>query len=380
MFEVKIDKYRFAEKNSFRIDRFDTSDKGNFEDREDAISEFVENLKEINKLQQKLYAERKEGVIFIFQAMDAAGKDGVIRTVFSTLTPHGVKEYCFKVPSAEEASHDFLWRFWSALPARGHISIFNRSYYEDVLVGKVRKLYLNQNVPERVKDSDIIKQRYGQIKDFENYLYRTGTRVVKIFLHVSKEEQARRFVSRIDSKKKNWKISANDIAERDLWDEYMEAFESMINQTSTKDSPWYVVPSDRKWYARLVVSKIVLDTLREMDPQYPELDDEELELLEELRKELIRDIPEDTLQDEDPDTVFTDASSVSADICEEDEMSKVKQKKKKIKESGFDAISRMIAKGYIAKSTDDIISAVAGTDETKRYEPKIKAFDDNDDF
>ena len=201
-----ISRYAYKGKRRFRIDDFDCGDTDGIKNRGDAVDEFVANLVAINKKQQKLYAERKEGVIFVFQAMDAAGKDGVIRTVFSTLSPHGVKEYCFKVPSSEEKSHDFLWRFWSALPPRGFISIFNRSYYEDVLVGKVHAFYKNDIVPDRMKEADIIEERYRQIVDFERYLYETGTRVVKIFLNVSKNEQARRFISRIDVQRKNWKV------------------------------------------------------------------------------------------------------------------------------------------------------------------------------
>ena len=164
---MSIKKYKFTKENSFNITDFKTKDKGEFKSREEAVEEFISNLKEIHLLQQRLYAERKEGVIFVFQAMDAAGKDGTIRTVFSTLSPHGVKEFCFKAPSAEELSHDYLWRFWSALPAKGHISIFNRSYYEDVLIGKVHKLYENQLVPDRLKNVDVIAKRYKEINDFE---------------------------------------------------------------------------------------------------------------------------------------------------------------------------------------------------------------------
>ena len=182
---MNIEKYKYTGKSRFDIKDTKTNDKGEFNSREDAVNEFVENLKKIHELQQKLYAERKESVIFVFQAMDAAGKDGCIRTVFSTLTPNGVKEFCFKAPSNEELAHDYLWRFWSALPAKGNISIFNRSYYEDVLVAKVHKLYENQACADRCKDKDIIKQRYKQIKNFEQYLYENSIRVVKIFLNVS---------------------------------------------------------------------------------------------------------------------------------------------------------------------------------------------------
>jgi PPK2 family polyphosphate:nucleotide phosphotransferase len=224
--------------------------------------------------------------------MDAAGKDGVIRTVFSTLSPHGVKEYCFKAPTAEELSHDYLWRFWSALPARGNISIFNRSYYEDVLIGKVHNLYENQIMPERIDKENLIETRYREINDYEKYLYGTGTRVVKIFLNVSKDEQAKRFISRIDVPRKNWKISEGDIKEREYWDEYQEAFETMINKTATKNCPWYVVPADRKWYARLIVSRIVLETLREVDPQFPVVSDEDMERIEEYRESLVNSLSE----------------------------------------------------------------------------------------
>ena len=284
---MSIKKYRYTKKNSFDIKKTKTNDKGEFESREYAVDEFIENLKEINLLQQKLYAERKEGVIFIFQAMDAAGKDGCIRTVFSTLTPHGVKGYCFKTPSVEESSHDYLWRFWSALPAKGNISIFNRSYYEDVLIGKVHKLYENQIIPDRLKGVDVIKKRYKEINDFEKYLYNNATRVVKIFLNVSKDEQAERFISRIDTPRKNWKVSEGDIKEREYWDEYQDAFETMINNTSSEISPWYVVPADHKWYARLIVSRIVLETLKEINPDFPTVDDEEMKKMKDYRESLV---------------------------------------------------------------------------------------------
>ena len=365
-----LEKYRYTGSKKFNIAKFDTADQGEFSDREEAVDEFVENLRQINKLQQKLYAERKEGVIFVFQAMDAAGKDGVIRTVFSTLSPHGVKEYCFKVPSSEESSHDYLWRFWSALPARGNISIFNRSYYEDVLVGKVHELYKNQTRPDRLADVDIIRQRYGQIKDFEKYLYNTGTRVVKIFLNVSKDEQGRRFVSRIDTPKKNWKISSGDISERGYWDEYMEAFEKMINTTSTKDSPWYVVPSDHKWYSRLVVSRIVLSTLEDMDPQYPTIDDSELEEAMNMRQALIESISDYNDAEDEKSSEFSKTGDIAADILYDEEQAKINEKKEQLKSNGFRAVREMLAKGYILKSTDEIIEAVADAESEEIEAPQ----------
>ena len=226
--------------------------------------------------------------------MDAAGKDGVIRTVFSTLSPHGVREYCFKAPTSEELAHDYLWRFWSAQPAKGNISIFNRSYYEDVLVGRVHKFYETQNFPDRINKDKIIENRYSEINNYEKYLYNSGTRVVKIFLNVSKKEQAKRFISRIDTPRKNWKISENDIKEREYWDDYQEAFEIMINKTSTKNCPWYVVPADHKWYARLIVSQIVLQTLQEVNPQFPRISDAELHHVEAYRQSLVDSITKPT--------------------------------------------------------------------------------------
>lgn len=323
---MNISDYCYDGSSKFNIKKFKTDDKGEMNSREEAVDLFVSNLREINTLQQKLYAERKESVVFIFQAMDAAGKDGVIRTVFSTLTPHGVKEYCFKVPSAEESQHDFLWRFWSALPARGNISIFNRSYYEDVLVGKVHKLYENQVRPDRLKDIDVIKNRYKEIKDFEKYLYNNGTRVVKIFLNVSKDEQAKRFISRIDTTRKNWKISAGDIKEREYWDDYQEAFEKMVNTTSTENSPWYVVPADHKWFARLLVSEIVIKTLQDMNPQFPKMSKDEYLTIKEYRKSLIDSLSDTKGVEIDPDSVFTNTSEVSADIITEEEMKKIEEK------------------------------------------------------
>ncbi len=365
---MSIKKYKFTKENSFNIADFKTKDKGEFKSREEAVEEFVSNLKEIHLLQQRLYAERKEGVIFVFQAMDAAGKDGTIRTVFSTLSPHGVKEFCFKAPSAEELSHDYLWRFWSALPAKGHISIFNRSYYEDVLIGKVHKLYENQLVPDRLKNVDVIAKRYKEINDFERYLYNNGTRVIKIFLNVSKEEQAKRFISRIDTPRKNWKISEGDIKEREYWDKYQEAFESMINETSCKTSPWYVVPADHKWYARLIVSRIVLNTLKEINPQFPTISDEELEKVQAYRDELEKSLNKDSkketknkgkknkkhkekkedkkVYDELPDdvkeemeSVFVDASAIVTDGIIEEEQEKAAEKEKENSDENANTIS-----------------------------------------
>lgn len=223
--------------------------------------------------------------------MDAAGKDGAIRSVLSCLSPQGVTETSFKQPSREELGHDYLWRAFKALPEKGEIAIFNRSYYEDVLISDVHKLYIQQSMADRINKKDIISQRYKQIKDFEHYLYENSIRVVKIFLNVSKEEQAERFISRIDEERKTWKASISDIEERKYWDEYQKAFENTIKHTSSKEAPWYVVPADHKWYARYAISEIILSTLNEMNPQFPEVSQNDKEYLEEVRKDLMNSLP-----------------------------------------------------------------------------------------
>ncbi|MBQ9457891.1 MAG: polyphosphate kinase 2 family protein [Bacilli bacterium] len=367
-----ISRYAYKGKRRFRIDDFDCGDTDGIKNRGDAVDEFVANLVAINKKQQKLYAERKEGVIFVFQAMDAAGKDGVIRTVFSTLSPHGVKEYCFKVPSSEEKSHDFLWRFWSALPPRGFISIFNRSYYEDVLVGKVHAFYKNDIVPDRMKEADIIEERYRQIVDFERYLYETGTRVVKIFLNVSKNEQARRFISRIDTPRKNWKISSGDLKERDYWDDYMEAFETMVNKTSTERSPWYVVPADHKWFARLLVSRIVKKTLEEIDPKFPVLDQGTQESLADYRAKLIESLGDAGYHEQEKNpTEFADPSMIPAEMLQRELMMKQEEDDKKLKEKGFKAVRKLLASNYIIHSAQDIMDAISQEQEAEDPEDEV---------
>lgn len=282
-----MQKYKYDGSAMFNIKAFDCADTGEFKERHEAIQEFVANLDEINDYQQRLFAEKKEGIIFVFQAMDAAGKDGAVRAVLSCLSPQGVSEHSFKAPSSEERAHDYLWRFWKALPEKGHISILNRSYYEDVLVQKVHKMYESYLWADRIDQEKIINNRYKQIRNFESYLWENSIRVVKIFLNVSKDEQARRFISRVDTPKKNWKFSSSDIDERAYWDDYMKAFEVCINETARENTPWYIVPADHKWYARLVISRIILDELRNMNPQWPVLPEEEMEKLASYRAQLV---------------------------------------------------------------------------------------------
>ena len=272
-----LGKYRYDGTEPFRIKKTSTDETSLCDDKKIAKEKMKQNEEELDELQQKLYAEKKEGLIVLFQAMDAAGKDGTIRHVLQCLSPHGVYEAAFKSPSSNELAHDYLWRIVQQVPAKGEIAIFNRSHYEDVLIGKVKSLYASQAQARRIDLDKVIPNRYEDIRNFEKYLWNNNVRVVKIFLNVSKEEQANRFLSRIEEPEKNWKFSSGDVEERAYWDAYMEAFEDAINKTATKHSPWYVVPADNKWYMRYVVSEIILNELRDMDPQYPVVTKERLE-------------------------------------------------------------------------------------------------------
>ena len=237
----------------------------------EALAGGVEALAEF---QDKLYAQDKWAVLLIFQAMDAAGKDGTIKHVMSGVNPQGCQVYSFKSPSADDLDHDYLWRCMKCLPNRGHIGIFNRSYYEEALVVRVHPEFLaKQKLPPSLVTKRIWKERFEDICSFERYLGRNGIVVVKFFLHVSKNEQKRRFLARAEEAEKNWKFSGSDMAERDHWDEYQNAYEDVIRNTATKYSPWYVVPADKKWFTRVVVAAAVIDTLRSLDLAYPAVDD-----------------------------------------------------------------------------------------------------------
>jgi PPK2 family polyphosphate:nucleotide phosphotransferase len=231
-------------------------------------------------LQDKLYAQDRWAVLLIFQAMDAAGKDGAIKHVMSGLNPQGCQVYSFKSPSAEDLDHDYLWRCMKCLPNRGHIGIFNRSYYEEVLVVRVHPEFLaKQKLPPELLGKNIWDDRFEDIRNFEQYLTRNGVVVRKFFLHVSKKEQKRRFLERIDDPLKNWKFSSNDANERDFWNDYMEAYEEMIQETATKHAPWYVVPADNKWFTRVVVAAAVIEALADLDLTYPQVGQDKLKEL-----------------------------------------------------------------------------------------------------
>ena len=247
-------------------------------------------VKDLSEIQNTLYADNRFALLLIFQAMDAAGKDGVIKHVMSGVNPQGCQVYSFKHPSAEEMDHDFLWRTTRCLPERGRIGIFNRSYYEEVLIVRVHpELLRAQSLPGNAKDLDEVwQQRYRSINDLEAHLYRNGTRIVKFFLHLSKEEQRQRFLNRIERPEKNWKFSLDDIRERSYWKQYMRAYEDCLSSTSSDDSPWYVIPADDKENARLMIADIIVDTMRGLQLQYPVLDSRRQKELNAAKRSLLK--------------------------------------------------------------------------------------------
>lgn len=258
------------------------------EDYEDALKA---NVKELSDLQELHYASNKYAVLLIFQAMDAAGKDGVIRHVLSGINPQGCQIFSFKHPAAVELAHDFLWRTTCVLPERGKIGVFNRSYYEEVLIVRVHpEILKGQGLPDSLlEDESIWRERYRSITDLENHLHRNGTKIVKFFLHLSKDEQKKRFLERIDKPNKNWKFSLADLEERNYWKEYMHAYESCLSATSTQHAPWYIVPADDKKNARLIISNILLDTFKALDMHYPEADDKRKGELKAIRQRLVEE-------------------------------------------------------------------------------------------
>jgi PPK2 family polyphosphate:nucleotide phosphotransferase len=267
--------FRIDHGKSFRLKDVDPGDTLGLkdEDKPRAKAALAMGVEALAELQDKLYAQDKWALLLIFQAMDAAGKDGVIKHVMSGVNPQGCQVYSFKAPSSEELDHDFLWRCMKVLPNRGDIGIFNRSYYEEVLVVRVHPEFLQrQKLPPCLVGKDIWRQRYEDIRNFEQYLTRNGVVVRKFFLHVSKKEQKKRFLERLENPEKHWKFSAADLKERACWDQYMEAYEDMIRHTATKEAPWYVVPADNKWFTRTVVAAALIDTLVGLDLKYPEVD------------------------------------------------------------------------------------------------------------
>jgi len=284
-----IKPFRVIEGEKFRLKDVDPGETLflKSEDKPRAKEALANGVQVLAALQDMLYAQNRWGLLLIFQAMDAAGKDGAIKHVMSGVNPQGVEVYSFKSPSPEELNHDYLWRCMKHVPERGRIGIFNRSYYEETLVVRVHPEFLaGQKLPPDLITKNIWKDRFQDIRSFERYLVRNGIAIRKFFLHVSKKEQKRRFVERLENPNKNWKFSASDMKERSFWNDYMDAYEDMIRETATKEAPWYVVPADNKWFTRVVVAAAAIDALASMNLGYPKVSEEKLKELAGVRKEL----------------------------------------------------------------------------------------------
>ncbi len=289
---MKIDagKFLVREGEKVKLKDWPTKVKNFYKDKDDYKKILGEHIEELQALQNRFYAFNRYALLLVFQAMDAAGKDGAIKHVLSGVNPQGCQVFSFKHPSGEDLEHDFLWRTTRCLPERGHIGIFNRSYYEEVLILRVHPEILKaEELPDELADDKKIwEHRYHSIVELEKHLHRNGTRIIKFFLHLSKEEQRKRFLARIDDPDKNWKFSRDDIKERDFWKDYMIAYEECLSATSTKNAPWFAVPADDKKNARLIISQIILDALNDMKVVFPKVDAKRKKELQELRKLLAK--------------------------------------------------------------------------------------------
>jgi PPK2 family polyphosphate:nucleotide phosphotransferase len=284
--------FRVADGARFRLKDIDPGDTLGLksEDKPQAQEALASGIQALAQLQDMLYAQNRWAVLLIFQAMDAAGKDSAIKHVMSGVNPQGVEVYSFKSPSAEELNHDYLWRCMKRLPERGRIGIFNRSYYEETLIVRVHPEFLaNQKLPPELVTKNIWKERYQDIRSFERYLVRNGIAICKFFLHVSKKEQKKRFLERVEEPAKNWKFSASDMKERQFWNQYMKAYEDMIRGTAAESAPWFVVPADNKWFTRVVVAAVLIDVLGSLNLNYPKVSQAKLKELAAAKRALLRE-------------------------------------------------------------------------------------------
>jgi PPK2 family polyphosphate:nucleotide phosphotransferase len=284
---------RIDKPDKFRLADYDPADTCGLDiEKAEAKAMLANGVERLAALQEKLYADNRWAVLAIFQAMDAAGKDGAIEHVMSGVNPQGCQVHSFKAPSHEELDHDFLWRIAKAVPERGRIGIFNRSHYEEVLVVRVHPEYLErQRLPKSLVGKDLWDHRFKSIRTFERHLARNGVLILKFFLHVSKEEQRQRFLARLDEPAKRWKFEMGDVAERKLWDKYMHAYEEAIRHTSVDEAPWYVVPADNKWFARLVIAEAMVDAIENLNLEFPKVDGAALKELERVRGALMAEAP-----------------------------------------------------------------------------------------
>jgi len=274
--------------SKFRLKDFDPAETKGVKSKKHAEKLLEQSSAMASQMQEKLYAQDRWALLLIFQGMDAAGKDSAIKHVMSGVNPQGCDVHPFKAPSHDELDHDYLWRCHKVLPERGKIGIFNRSYYEEVLIVRVHPMLLkNERIPDRLVTKHIWDERYQDINAFERYLTRNGTRIRKFFFHVSKEEQKKRFLERLEDSKKNWKFSMDDIRERAFWKDYLEAYQEMVQKTATKDAPWYVVPADYKWFTRLIVASAIVEALDELDLKFPDVDRKKKKELDQIRQSLL---------------------------------------------------------------------------------------------
>lgn len=284
-----VKRFRVTDGDDFKLKRFDPGETCGLALDKNGASELLQTgVKRLRDLQERLFAEKRWSILIVLQAIDTAGKDGTIEHVMSGVNPQGCEVTSFKAPSSLELRHDFLWRTACALPERGEIGIFNRSYYEEVLVVRVHEeLLRKQGLPPKLIGKHVWRDRFESIRDFEKHLARNGTVVLKFFLNLSKDEQRRRLLARIDEPDKHWKFDAGDLAERKHWDDYQDAYQDAIAETATKHAPWHVVPADNKWFTRLIVAATIVNRLEKLDPQFPVVDDEARKVMAKARKELL---------------------------------------------------------------------------------------------
>ncbi|MGI5888943.1 MAG: PPK2 family polyphosphate kinase [Oscillospiraceae bacterium] len=289
---MRSEKYKVDGSHDVKLSDFPTDAKHDKVRKDDIIRRFEKNKEKAETLLDAFYADKKEGLIIVIQAIDASGKDSLIKNVFSGLNPEAMNVRYFKVPTAEELAHDYLWRIHQNVPRRGEIAVFNRSHYEDLITVRVEDIWKGYRMSSRVLDEsedDFFDKRYRQVREFEEYLYENSYRMVKVFLHISKDEQKTQFLERIDDETKNWKFNPSDLSVRDKFDDYMDAFEEAINSTSTEHSPWYVLPGDQRWYTRFLMSEILVNELKECNPRYPKLSKSAKASLAECREKLVNE-------------------------------------------------------------------------------------------
>ncbi len=286
-FDIDLPDLRVRPGSRVRLKSIDTDSTGSYESKETAKKHLRKGVEELRRMQEMLYAQDQQALLLVFQAMDGAGKDSTIEHVMSGVNPQGCQVFSFKAPSSEELDHDFLWRTAKCLPERGRIGIFNRSYYEETLVVRVHPEFLEkQRLPRELATDRIWDHRFEDIRNWEKYLTRNGTVIRKFYLHVSKDEQKKRFLARLEEPEKNWKFQSGDVKERALWDDYQRAYEDMLGSTSTTYAPWHIIPADHKWFARLAVADIIIDTLRSMKLHYPKVSKETRAGLEAAKQSL----------------------------------------------------------------------------------------------